>query len=205
MQVSATSFNLYFELLKIIIPVASLVLNLIFALVFFIYKNKKDDREIERKIKLDWFNTLILDYNLKFFHEFFENVEKAMQDLSSTLGNEASKNRIGEEAIKSDTNEKINEFHTTLRVKFIDSLLAVDPSIYDNLIKVSDKMIDSFTNSIFDPGINLSHPPMFNEKVIKLLSQTKTSMIEELFKFDGRASKKTDYKLPRLLKSGRTD
>ena len=184
--------NTIIELLKLAVPIVSLILNFAVTVYFFYFKNKKEDIETERKIALDWFKTLILDNNLTFFHEFFENVEKELMLLKSQ--DNLSHAQI--EELKTTANEKIKDFQTTFRIKFIDSLLAVDSNIYENLIEISDEMIDNFTNCIFDPGINLTHPPKFEELVTKHLSQTKTAMIQELFKFKGLPAKSHQNLLP---------
>lgn len=188
----------YAELFKSFFPLISLLLNLVVTGYFFYFKNKKEnkelekkiareDAEIERKTKMDWFKTLILDSNLKYFHEFFEKVEEEMKILLA---------EGIDEAVKTKVNETIKDYHKKFRVRFIDSLLAVDDDIYDNLIKISDELIDSFTNSIFDPGINLSHLPKFEEIVIKQISETKTQMIQELFKFKGLSPNRETALLP---------
>lgn len=181
----------YTEILKLAVPIVSLFFNLAVTIYFFYFKNKKEDIETERKIALDWFKTLILDNNLTFFHEFFDNTEKELQKLKSQNG--LTPEQI--ENLKVTINEQIKDFQTIFRVKFIDSLLAVDPNIYNNLIKISDEMIDNFTIRLFDPGINLNHPPKFEEIVTKQLSQTKTAMIKELFKFKGLPHQNEDRKL----------
>ena len=128
-----------------------------------------------------------MDNNLTYFHEFFENVEQEIRKILSNGDDDQLKIRI---------NEAIKDYNKKFRVRFIDSLLAVDISIYDNLIKISDDMIDGFTNNIFDPGINLSHLPKFEEIVVNQLSQTKTRMIQELFKFNGLPAKSETLQLP---------
>ncbi len=65
----------------------------------------------------------------------------------------------GNKELKVEVNEKIQDLNKNFRLRFVDSLLAVDSVIYNNLIVISDKLIDDFTESIFDPGINLSHEP----------------------------------------------
>lgn len=191
LQNSVPASNDSIELLKLAVPILSLILNLAITVYFFYFKNKKEDIETERKIALDWFKTLILDNNLTFFHEFFDNVEKEMHRLLSY--NEADGNI---EEFKKNIDEKIKDYQSTFRIKFIDTLLAVDSSIYENLIIISDHLIDGFTNSLFDSGINLKHPPKFEELVTKQLSQIKTAMIQELFKFKGLPAKSDQNLLP---------
>lgn len=166
----------YIELFKLIAPIAFFIINLGYATYLFIYKDRKEDSETARRIKLDWFKVLILDNNLKYFHGFFEKVEDEMRKLINNTNNKV---------IKDEVNENIIEYNKEFRVRFIDSLLAVDSSIYDNLIDLSDDLIDKFTHRIFDEGINLSHKPKFEEIVVAELSKSKTEMIKTLFIFDG--------------------
>ncbi len=72
------------EFLKTFIPIASLVLNIILGFYFFNSKSKTDAAETERKIKLDWFKILILDNNLKYFHQFFDDIEARLYPFCRT-------------------------------------------------------------------------------------------------------------------------
>lgn len=169
------------EWIKIAAPVGTLVIsiiNLILTITLFRLKDRKENRDSERKIKIDWFKTLILDNNLQYFHDFFDNIEKELEKLKSDNINVEKKQKV---------DEKIKDFQRTFRIKFIDTLLAVDKSLYDNILKIADNLVDDFTNSIFDSGINLNHPPKFEEIVIKKISESKTDMISEIFKYKGES------------------
>ncbi len=165
------------------ISTISTVLTLIFSLttliltiILFNIKNKKEDDVTERKLKIDWFNKLILDYNLPYFHSFFENLAKELEQLKTPGLTDDDKEKIF---------DKIKDYQKDFRVHFADSLLAVDKILYNEIINISDTLIDGFTNAAFDPGIKLSHPPKFDEKITVKLTYSKTKIIQELFKFDG--------------------
>ena len=79
----------------------------------------------------------------------------------------------------------IKDHQRVFRVKFVDTLLAVDKTLYDSIQKIADDLTDKFTENIFDSGINLSHPPNFKEVVLKPISESKTEMIKQMFAYKG--------------------
>ena len=91
--------------------------NAWFAYTIHKLKNKKEDdfKEADRKIAL--LKTLILDYNLKFVYEFFDNLEAHLSGLNER---KADKRAI-ESHIQADF-KRLNE-------KFVNLLSAVDLSL----------------------------------------------------------------------------
>lgn len=180
------------ETIKNVSAIATLIIsitNLILTITLFVLKNKREDSEAERKLKLEWFNKFILDYNLSYFHDFFE---KSAVELDNLKTSELS------DEVKSKILENVKGYQREFRIHFVDSLLAVDRNLYDKMIHISDKLIDDFTNTAFDPGIKLSHEPKFEEEITIKLTSGKTQMIQELFKFDGSIKTQT---LPKQLQS----
>ena len=57
--------------------------------------------------------------------------------------------------------------------------------MYKGFISNVDNLQDSITESIFDSGINLNHKPMFEEKIIKKVVETKTILIKLIFNYNG--------------------
>lgn len=167
-------------LAKVITPFVTLFVSLttlVFSFLIFRHKDKKEDRDLERRLKIDWFKTLILDANLEHFYTFFDDIEKEMKQLSNGSG--------VNQALKQKVDGAIKDHQRVFRMKFVDSLLAVDETLYDNIQKIADGLTDKFTESIFDSGINLSHPPKFEELVIKPVSESKTEMIKQIFAYKG--------------------
>lgn len=150
--------------------------NVSFAFYIFRSKNKKDDHIHEKNRKIGLLKSLILDYNMKYLYDFFDNIDTETQALKTKdLSNEDKK----------IINDKIIDYGKNLRQKFIDTLLAIDKKLYTELLSFSDELIDNLTETIFNEGINLSHQPMYDEKINKLVTETKTSIIETLFGYKG--------------------
>lgn len=150
--------------------------NVSFAFYIFRSKNKKDDYIHEKNRKIGLLKSLILDYNMKYLYDFFDNIDNETQALKTKdLSNEDKK----------IINDKIIDYGKSLRQKFIDTLLAIDKKLYTELLSFSDELIDNLTETIFNEGINLSHQPMYDEKINKLVTETKTSIIETLFGYKG--------------------
>ncbi len=150
--------------------------NVIFTIVLFRKKDKKEnvDKEKERKIQL--LKNLVLDYSLGYFYEFFEKIDEDLLLL---------KNDKIVEAEKKEINEKLGVNFVLVRRKFIDSLIAIDKVLYGDILHKLDELHDHFTNVIFDPGINLSHTPKFNELILEHLTIAKTDVLKTLFQYRG--------------------
>jgi len=152
------------------------VFNVGFAVYIFWLKNKKDDSTKEHDRKIDWFKVLILDHNLKHFYLFFENLEVLFIELKTPNLTDIDKQKI---------NDKIGEQFILLRHKFLDTLLAIDIGLYNTVINRSDLFETYLTESIFDPGINLSHKPKFDQILTEPLTTTKTDLLTMLFSYRG--------------------
>lgn len=115
-------------LAKVVTPFATLFISLttlVFSFLIFRHKDKKEDRDLERKLRIDWFKTLILDANLQHFYTFFESIEAEMKKLAKGTG--------VNEALKQQVDGAIKDHQRVFRLKFLDTLLAVDKALYDNI------------------------------------------------------------------------
>lgn len=150
--------------------------NLFFAIRFFWLNRKKSDSDKESDRRILWLKTLILDHNLTHFYEFFDKIENSLSHLRTA---DLPLERLQE--IESE----LQDSFTFLRRKFTDTLLSVDNSLYDRILECSDKLFEHLTKSIFDPGINLSHSPKFDEIITEKISSVKTDILRHLFSFKG--------------------
>ena len=150
--------------------------NLFFAFYIFNSKNKKDDHIHEKNRKIGLLKSLVLDYNMKYFYDFFDCIDKETQVLNQL-------NLTIEDKMK--TNNTLIDLGKVLRQKFIDGLIAIDKGLYNEIIQTTDKMLDSLTESIFNEGIKLSHQPMFKDKITNQITETKTTIIKSLFSYKG--------------------
>lgn len=164
------------EWVKLIAPIVGIVVNVALTITLFRLIRKVTETNTSKAVNISWFKALILDHNLDHFYEFFDRLEEELLKLQSNNLTDATKTVI---------NENLKNHQRVFRQKFVDMLLAVDLNIYQNILRQTDDLIDSFTTCIFDPGIVLSHPPKFEEAVTKRLSEVKTGIIRELFKYQG--------------------
>lgn len=150
--------------------------NIYFATKIFRIKDRKEDSEKERDRKIQLLKTLVLDHNLKHYYSIFDEIEAKLTELKAPNLNDDNKSTI-------DTS--VAELFIKLRRKFYDSLLAIDNALYDTIVDFSDKLQTDLTNAIFDPGINLSHTPKYDELIQEKVTNTKTEIIKKLFNYRG--------------------
>lgn len=162
----------FYSIANIVIALANVVL------IYFIFRlnKKKNDNDKEKERKLSLLKTLVLDYNMQKFYAFFQDINTTAYSLKE---NGLTNTR------KKEINEKIKDYSSILRHEFIDVFLAIDNSLYDKILIKTDELIDSLTNAIFDDGINLSHPPKYDELISKKISESKTEIIRILFSYTG--------------------
>lgn len=167
------------ELLDIFFKSATIVIalvNLFFLIKFFNIKTKKEEADKERDRKINWLKTLVLDHSLDSFYIFFDSLETELKKLKE-------QNLQIEE--KKQIDEKIGDQFILLRRNFTDTLIAVDDNLYKKVLNVSDKFQTHLTDTIFDNGINLAHPPKYQELVLEKLTISKTEIIKILFGYRG--------------------
>lgn len=150
--------------------------NAIFAIKIFLVKTKKDDADKERDRKIQLLKTLILDHNLKNFYDLFDKIEIELIKLKQAGLSMDDKSKI---------EENLSELFISVRRKFYDSLLAVDLTLYEGIKSKIDAFQADLTNAVFDPGVNLSYPPKYDEVINEKLTLTKTDILKKLFIYRG--------------------
>jgi|GEM_PF-561952 hypothetical protein len=147
--------------------------NAWFAYTIHKLKNKKEDdfKEADRKIAL--LKTLILDYNLKFVYEFFDNLEAHLSELNER---KADKRAI-ESHIQADF-KRLNE-------KFVNLLSAVDRKLYDKILDISDSCRDKLVTNIGNEGVNLYVEAQYKNLIKNPYDDIKRTILSELFGYKG--------------------
>lgn len=147
--------------------------NAWFAYTIHKLKNKKEDdfKEADRKIAL--LKTLILDYNLRFVYEFFDNLEAHLSGLNER---KADKRAI-ESHIQADF-KRLNE-------KFVNLLSAVDRKLYDKILDISDSCRDKLVTNIGNEGVNLYVEAQYKNLIKKPYDDIKRTILSELFGYKG--------------------
>ena len=173
---STFSIHDWIRTISIILTFFLAIINLIYAIRIFNYKDKKDDENKERDLRVNWFKSLILDYHLESFYEFFQDTEKELVKLKKSKVTNKDRQQI---------NETIIDKLSLMRKNFIEMLGAVDEKLYSDTLNQLDKMVDCFTETIFDTKINLSDPTVFDEKITNEITKTKTKILKTFFDYKG--------------------
>ncbi|MBS1926854.1 MAG: hypothetical protein JST57_12685 [Bacteroidetes bacterium] len=167
------------QLLDIFFKSATIVIaitNLFFVIKFFNLKSKKDDADKEKDRRINWLKTLVLDHSLDSFYSFFDSIESELNKLKEQNLTIDDKKQV---------DDKIGDQFILLRRNFTDTLIAVDNNLYKSVLSISDKFQTHLTDTIFDNGINLAHPPKYQELVLEKLTISKTDIIKILFGYRG--------------------
>jgi hypothetical protein len=166
----------YLDIAFKVATISIAIFNAIFAIKIFNLKTEQDKIDKNRDRKIQLLKTLILDHNFKNFYSIFDEIEDELIKLKETNLSDDKKSII-------DSN--LSELFIKLRRKFYDSLLAIETPLYDEIKKQSDELQSHFSLTIFDPGINLSHIPKYDDLINEKLINTKTAIIKELFGYRG--------------------
>lgn len=150
--------------------------NAYFAVKIFRLKDKKEESEKEKDRKMQLLKTLVLDHNMKNYYSIYDSIENELLNLKKANLTVPDKKGI---------DLTLSDFFIQLRSKFYDSLLAIDDDLYDYVKNNLDELQTSFTETIFDPGINLSHTPKYDELISQKLTTSKTEILKKLFNYRG--------------------
>ena len=150
--------------------------NILWIIYVFFQNRKNTDEKDERLRKLSLLKTLVLDYNMKAFYDYFADVDAITSGLKQ--------NNLPDDQ-KIAINNAIIECERQFEDDFLDVLLAINGKLYTQLQTLADGMVDQFTNSIFDPGINLYVEDKFNDLIKTKQIEAKREMIKALFSYKG--------------------
>lgn len=150
--------------------------NIYFASKVFRINSKKSEAEKERDRKMLLLKTLILDPNFKYFYELFDKIEEELMNLRQPNLTDAEKSKV---------DSGVLDLMILFRRKFYDSLLAVDESLYEAIKNLGDKFQSEISTIIFDPGINLSHGPKYEELITERVSAIRTEILKVIFAYRG--------------------
>lgn len=139
------------------------VISIIIALVntYIVYK----------KTKHNILKTLILDYNLKFFYEYFTDIKKISEKLKS---------KDIDPRIKTDISQELVQCTQTFRQEFIDLFFSVNQDLYKELDGKAQKLLDDLSNAIGDDGINLYIESKYSECIAGKIVEHESKMIKLL-------------------------
>ncbi len=173
-----SNFNIS-DLVRTISTVITLIFsatNLIYAIKFFRYKDKKEDEVKEKDLRVSWFKSLILDYNFEYFNNFFQEIDVELQKLKQKQTTDKQKEQIIETVL---------DKQRFLRGNFIEMLSVVDGQIYEQTLGKVDKLTDEITETVFDSKVSLTNEQKFEELISQKIIETKIEILKLLFGYKG--------------------
>ena len=181
LETGMSAWDITFNICTIVCTIINVVL------VYHIYKqgNKRDDEKTENQHRINMFQVLILNYNIQCLYDFYNELINTVNTLQTPELSEKQKIEINDKIV--------NEIGIAFRVKFVDCLNAISPSLYKEILEQLDSLTDDITVAIFDEGIKLSHKPKFDELITAKIFRTKTEMLRRIFEYDGKIKSNNKY------------
>ena len=136
-------------------------------------KEDKDDNTIEANRKMSLFKTLILDYNLRYVYDFFDNIDRLLANLKQ------------QDCDKRALDPIIQNQFKLLNEKFIYLLMAVNQDFYLSILKLSDEFRDELVANIADDGVNLYIDRKYTELIENPSKSFKVKLLKALFEYRG--------------------
>ena len=167
------------SLLDIFCKIATVIIALVnIGLVIYIFakNSKRDVTDKEKQRKINLLKTLVLDYGMRYFYQFFDDIETESKKL---------KNKDLEENSKKAISERLQILNYNLEKKFTDLFGGINDNLRKNIITETDKMFDGISGSIDNPGINLYVEVMYNEHIARKITDCKSEIIKILFSYAG--------------------
>lgn len=171
-----TPIDTVWDVIKSILDVVYKIGMVVIALmnIYFAKKLQKHQEEQQKEKstsdhKVMLLKTLILDYNLKTFFEFFEILAKTTDKLKVAGVN------------TKDIEPELQEKFKGVNQSFVDLLQGIDEELYKKILAYSDDTRDLLIENI--STYKLENDNNFKEHIVKPISQMKKDIIRELFMF----------------------
>lgn len=153
------------------------IINLVLVIYIFKHNKNRDIKSKEESRKLNLLKTLVLDYSMSYFYEFYRNIDNETRRLKD-------KNLCDND--KKILNENLLEYGKTLENKFIDLFLGINQNLYKQIKNKMDDLLDGFTENIFNENINIYTDNNFCNLITGKITESKTQIIQILFNYSGK-------------------
>lgn len=134
--------------------------NIIFAIYIF---NKNRKRELTC--------SLILNYSIKYFYKYFEDLDSKLDVLKTPSASNDLKKEIEKE---------IQSLGRKFEQQFIDLFLSVNPEMHRRIANMIDDMTGQIVEAMFDEGINLYIEQKYDDMIASPIILTKAKLLKIL-------------------------
>lgn len=154
------------------IAMALIALFDIILTILLFQRTRKDNKNVEEKHRrFELMHSLILEHNISRMYEFYDKVS---DECSKLLDSD-------KKTVKDEVNNAVKGEAKKFRLRFLTLFNVIDPLLYKSLLEITDALVDGITNTIYDPGINLTYEPKFDEEISQKISKNRTDMLVKLY------------------------
>jgi hypothetical protein len=156
------------DLAQVIIAIT----NLFLAYYVFVYQKTQS----QKGVKLQWFKELIIQPNLKYLHQYYDNLEKLKTKISTDV--------LSEDEIL-ELNRFINDESKAFRTSFCDAVLHVDKTLYEKIKANSADLVSKLTTTISDDEHKLTNPKTLDREILEPIRYARNNVLAMIFKYTG--------------------
>ena len=166
----------WIEIVCMIATVTIALVNVSLVIYMFVKNRNRDVFSKEKSRKLNLLKTLVLDYCMHSFYDFYRDIDNEVENL---------KNKDIDNEIKKKINEKLLFYGKILEQKFTDLFIGINPNLHERIKQEIDNLLDGFTENIFDENINIYTQENFSRLITNRIIDSKTQIIKILFGYSG--------------------
>jgi|GEM_PF-2284238 len=163
--------------------------NISLVYYIFVYQRQKDlsskveaNQLHEQAIHLQWFKDLIIQPHLVDINKFYQELHGLDSKINTYLIGSAISLP---DAAKDELSKFIKLEQSKLRKTFVDVLLGVNRSLYQDVLNNIDQLIDDITNVIFDDNLNLFNKPTYDKEIGSKITYSRNDLISHIFNYKG--------------------
>ena len=122
-------------------------------------------------------NNLVLKYKLVELYDFYSNI---LKESSVLLKNDGV--CLDEKKIILD--DKYLDLFSDFRLKFTESLSAIDESLYVCILNITDNLQSNLSKNLFDEGVNLNVKDKYKELIETPIANAQRDILSALYKYE---------------------
>lgn len=151
--------------------------NLIFAFYLFVHNKKTNQKKEQKAERKELLNNLVLKYKLVELYDFYSNI---LKESSVLLKNDGV--CLDEKKIILD--DKYLDLFSDFRLKFTESLSAIDESLYVCILNITDNLQSNLSKNLFDEGVNLNVKDKYKELIETPIANAQRDILSALYKYE---------------------
>lgn len=151
--------------------------NLFFAFYLFVYNKKTNQKKEQKAERKELLNNLVLKYKLVELYDFYSNILKESSVLLKNDGVCLDKKKI-------ILDDKYLDLFSDFRLKFTESLSAIDESLYVCILNITDNLQSNLSKNLFDEGVNLNVKDKYKELIETPIANAQRDILSALYKYE---------------------